>query len=176
MTIFTTNYENNNNKNYEPVPEGNYECTIEKVGRDATKNGKEFLAVNLRIRKDLDKKLPQTNGKYHNRIVFGQFWKSEKNPNAYQDVLNALMECVDIPEGKTFESWSDIDDALAGKPVMVHITIEEDEYKGKKTKRNRIAPWAFSKTRAPFHKPQGDPFNGNEGADADDISDDDLPF
>lgn len=86
MTLFTTNYKNLENNDNKPVPEGVYEVIIEDTHPDATPGGTEYISMNLRIRKDLDKALPNTNGKQHNRVVFMNIWKERKQTSTIHQI------------------------------------------------------------------------------------------
>lgn len=173
MTLFTTDYSHNDDNKFKPVPEGDYECIIDKASPDATKNGTEYLAVNFRIRDDLDKAMPDTNGKYHKRIIFGQFWKRKDTGKYNQVDIQRLLQNAGIPEGTPIKDWDDFNKKLSSKAIRAHVTVDEDEYNGKTTQRNRVASWNLEPTKFPL---QGtDPFGENTGS-KDEISDDDLPF
>ncbi|MFB5979709.1 DUF669 domain-containing protein [Lactobacillus delbrueckii] len=80
MAFFTVGKVEKKNS-YEPIPEGYYEMSIKSVSKDATKAGTEYLSIVLRVRDDLDQALPETNGKYHNRIVFANYRPGRKRSN-----------------------------------------------------------------------------------------------
>lgn len=170
MALFTTDYSKNEENNYKPVPEGDYEVIIEKAEPDATPNGTEFLAVNYRIREDLDKALPETNGKYHKRLIFGQYWKRKQTGKYSQTDVNRMLAAVGVPEGTPIKDWNDFSDKLVGQPVLIHVTVDENEYQGKKTERNQVASWNIAPTKYPLQK---DPFSNNGGAE---LTEDDIPF
>jgi hypothetical protein len=173
MSLFTTDYSHNEDTNFKPLPEGDYEVIIEKAGQDATKGGTEYLSVNYRVRKDLDKAMPETNGKYHNRIIFGSFWK-RKDTGKYNDTdVNRLMSAAGVPSGTQIKDWDDFSDKLVGKPVRIHVTIDSSEYNGKTTERNQVASWNISQTEYPLQ--QADPFADAKGNDTE-LSDEDVPF
>lgn len=176
MSLFETNYSNNKQTNYTPLPEGEYECTITKAGLDATPGGTEYLAVNLKVRNDLDKALPDTNGKYHNRTVFVQFWKNKQTGKYNLDQLQYVLEAAGVPEGRSVKDWEDFSNLLVNKPVRAFVKVEKDTYQGKSTERNRVAPWGFSKTKFPFQSTSTatDPFASSK--EDVEITDEDVPF
>lgn len=176
MSLFETNYSKNEKTNYAPVPEGEYECLITKATPDVTPGGTEYLAINLKVRDDLDKALPETNGKYHKRVVFVQFWKNKETGKYNSDQLQYVLEAAGVPEGHDIKDWDEFRELLVDKPVRVFVKVEEDTYQGKTTTRNRVAPWGFSKTKFPLQKKQADPFEGACGVSEDELTDKDIPF
>lgn len=175
MTLFTTNYKNLENNDNKPVPEGVYEVIIEDTHPDATPGGTEYISMNLRIRKDLDKALPNTNGKQHNRMVFMNIWKRKKTNKYDPSDLNFIMKAAGYPENTPVADWDDWSDKLIGKAVKVKVTIDKSEYKGKSEERNQVWANSFRKTDYPLRNAQAeDPFK--ETNNSNDISDEDLPF
>lgn len=194
--FMTTDYSKNTGNNYEPVPTGNYEMIINKVTESATKNGAESLDIDLLIRNDVDKALPDTNGKYHNRHVFMHNWK-RKATNQYDlENFQYILQAVGVPEGTKIQGLDDFIKLISGAAVRVFVKKEENTYQGKTQEQNQVAPWNFEKTQFPniqheFPKgknvPPKNPFTGGKQAqnapdpfagsdDRIDISDDDVPF
>lgn len=175
MALFTTNYKDLKDRN-SVVPEGIYECIIDATGPDATPGGTEYIKVNLRIRKDLDKALPDTNGKQHNRIIFVNIWKRKKTGKYDPSDLNFIMKAAGYPENTPVEDWDDWTNKLVGKPVKVKVDIDESEYQGKTIKRNQVWASSFRTTDFPLQgsKENADPFKGT--GNTTEFSDNDLPF
>lgn len=174
MALFTTNYKDLNDNT--PVPEGTYECIIEETHPDATPGGTEYIRVNLRIRKDLDQALPNTNGRQHNRLVFVSIWKRKKKGKYDPTDLNFIMKAAGYPENTPVEDWDDWTNKLVGKPVKVKVTIDKSEYQGKTTERNQVWADSFKPTDYPLQGSQNnqDPFD--QKGNTTEISDKDLPF
>lgn len=174
MALFTTNYKDLNDNT--PVPEGTYECIIEDTQPDATPGGTEYIKVNLRIRKDLDQALPNTNGKQHNRLVFMNIWKRKKTGKYDPSDLNFIMKAAGYPKNTPVEDWDDWTNKLVGKPVKVKVTIDKSEYQGKTTERNQVWANSFKPTDYPLQGSQNnqDPFD--QKGDTTEINEDDLPF
>lgn len=161
------------------VPEGRYECFIEDARPDATPGGTEYINIRLRIRKDLDKALPNTNGKQHNRVLFCSVWRRKATQQYSSDDLNAISKAAGLPDGASYDALDKWTDALIDKPVSVAVTIDKSEYQGKATERNQIWANSFRTTKYPLSKQQEDPFKGSEDtANEQTIADDadDLPF
>lgn len=175
MALFTTSYKDLKDRD-SLVPEGVYECIIDDTRPDATPGGTEYIKINLRIRKDLDQALPDTNGKQHNRIVFVSIWKRKKTGKYDPSDLNFIMKAAGYPENTPVEDWDDWTKKLVGKPVKVKVNIDESEYQGKTVKRNQVWASSFKSTDFPLQvsKASTDPFN--DTGDTTEISDKDLPF
>lgn len=169
MSLFKTDYSNTGNNNYDTLPTDNYEVIIEDVTENATPSGAETLQLKLRVRKDLDKALPETNGKYHNRIVFMDNWKRKATKDYDWESIQDIFKAVGVPEGQEYNSIDDVRNALINKPANVYVKEEDNEYNGKTTKVNRVAPWNFSKTAYPVD-PLASQTNTVE------VNEDDLPF
>lgn len=175
MTDFiTTDYSNNDSKDFALLPKNNYEMIIKSVQEKATKNGKESLQIDLQVRDDLDKALPETNGKYHKRIVFNPFWKRDINGQYQYDMTHFqyVLEAVGIPAGTKLASVEDFIKAIVNKPVLVYVDQQENEYNGETTTQNTVAPWGYKQTKFPTVANQADPFEGQKV----DVDPADLPF
>lgn len=174
----TTDYSTNTG-GFEPIPTGNYEMVINKAQEVATKNGAESLQIDLIVRNDLDKvpELAETNAKYHNRHVFNDNWK-RKATNKYEiDSFQYILDAVGVPEGTRIASIEDFFKLITHKPVKVYVKKEDNEYQGRTTQVNRVAPWNYAKTDFPEVQHTFKEKNSNNSS-ADDISvsDEDIPF
>lgn len=186
MSFINADYSKNQENSFEPLPEGNYEVLIQQAQERTTQNGAESLQLRLVVRNDLDAALPDTNGKYHNRVIFMDNWKRKKTNQYDMDGLQYILEAAKIPEGTQLNSVDDFCNALKMKPVNVYTKIQKsDGY----DPRNTIAPWGVSETDYPqvAHKFKNgdqdqvfnrgdvsDPFKNN--GQPIDISNEDLPF
>lgn len=185
--MFTVDYSKNEKMDFSPLPEGNYECIIRNTKEDATPNGKEKFQLDLVVRNDLDKALPETNGKYKNRILFHDNWKRQIDGKYIYDMSHFMyiLEAAGIPEGTKISSMDDLHDLLVGKPVKIFTKVEYNDYQGED--ENTIAPWGYDKSDYPNvqHKfkedegsdtatPKDNPFNDTNSGE--DILDQDLPF
>lgn len=141
------NYETEN----KPLPAGTYEMIIKSVEVKATKgtNPHEYLNFDLMVRKDLDQvaELSETNAKQHGRHIFVSVWTlkdSSGNDSGKYDpkVLNHIAKVAGVP-ATNFKSIEEYMNALFNKPVRTSVTVREDEYQGKKTKRNESTPIYF---------------------------------
>lgn len=191
-----TDYSNNQDNGFDPLPTGTYEMIINNAKENATKSGAETLQIDLLVRNDLDKvpDLAETNAKYHNRHVFMNNWKRHATNQYDLDGFQYILQAVGVPEGTPLKSIDDFIKLITGAAVNVYVKQEENTYNGTTSMVNRVAPWNFSETKFPevqheyksSSKPaakspapsgnnnQADPFAGN--ADTVNVSDDDVPF
>lgn len=182
MALFVTQKVEKKNNDFEPIPAGYYEMTIDSTGPDATKGGTEYIKVALRVRKDLDQALPETNGKYHNRLVFASVWRRKATGQYDENDLSAITQAAGYAPGTPIEDWNDWSQKLEGKNVRVKVGISEDTYQGKTTKRNQVWPSDFEPTQFPTQAQmqaqpqpqQPSPFAQPQSPVQ--INDNDLPF
>lgn len=177
---FTTDYSNNNGGN-SVLPEGVYECVVSSVQEQATKGGAESIHFDLIVRNDLDQAMPETNGKHHNQHIWLDEWK-RKTGHYEMGNIQYFMEAAGIPEGTSITSMEQFFDFMYHKPVLIKLSVDESEYKGKKQERNSAAPWDWKKTKFPQvahqwkkSKSNDDPFANKKTSNVD-VSDNDLPF
>lgn len=183
--FFTTDYSALSDNDYSPMPTAEYEMVIQRVERKTTKNGKEAITFWLVVRNDLTKvpELAEQNGKYANRYVFDDHWKRDVN-GKYQLNVNNLMyvlQAAGVPEGTSFSSFDDFNNAVAGKPVRVYVKKEFDDYSQQEI--NTVAPWNYSKSQYPTvnHTWKESSNNNNQQSDpvvtnGVEVKDNDLPF
>ena len=182
MALFVTQRVEKKNDDFEPIPAGYYEMTIDSTGPDATKGGTEYIKVALRVRKDLDQALPETNGKYHNRLVFANVWRRKETGQYDQDDLSFITQAAGYEPGTKIEDWNDWSQKLEGKNVRVKVGISEDTYQGKTTKRNQVWPSDFEPTQFPTQaqmqaQPQPQPTSPFAQPQSPvQVNDNDLPF
>lgn len=176
MALFVTQEVEKKNGEFEPLPAGYYEMTIDSTGPDATKGGTEYIKVALRVRSDLDKALPETNGKYHNRLVFASVWRRKATGQYDTNDLSIITQAAGYAPGTPIEDWNDWSQKLEGKNVRVKVGIIEDTYQGKTTKRNQVWPSDFEPTQFPT-QPQAQPQQDNPFTQPQaQVNDNDLPF
>lgn len=190
MSFLTANYEENKQSNYGALPTNEYEMVIGNAYEDATKNGAETLKIDLIVRNDLENApaLAETNGKYSNRYVFMDNWK-RKATNQYDvESFQYILEAVGVPEGTRIESIDDFMNLIIGKPVLVYVKKEVDDYnttdQNNPVYQNQVAPWNFKPSNFPQmahkFKSKDDTSNNasNNGFESSGttIEDDDLPF
>ena len=143
MFNFKADYSDIETTGFEPLPTGNYECIIQKAQEKVTAANKESIALRLVVRNDLDKALPETNGKYKNRILFDDFWKTTIDGQYVHNIKNLMhvMDAVGIPEGTEINSVDQLLGMLIGKPVKIYTQVQPNTYNGVTTDQNNIAPW-----------------------------------
>lgn len=187
MTFLNTDYSKVERTSHDALPEGVYEMVIKKAQEQATPNGAESFQIDLVVRNDLDKALPETNGKYHNRHIFNDNWKRKATKQYDLDSFQYILEAVGVPEGTPINSIQDFSDVLKGKPVQVYVKRELDEYNttdpNNPQYRNTVAPWNYEKTNFPQVQHQWKQSNDNNSnggfekkENAPTINDEDVPF
>lgn len=120
-------------------PEGDYEVIITKAEEKQTKgSGKTYLSLSLVIRNDVDQK-------YKNAYLFHTLWKRKEPTEADRQVngygfsqIMSLSKAAGLPNGKNYDSLTDLLTELMKKPVKAHLV--HDEYNG--DKRESIAWFA----------------------------------
>ncbi|WP_428416296.1 DUF669 domain-containing protein [Phocicoccus schoeneichii] len=191
MALFTTNYNEVQENDYNALPTGEYEVLILSIKERETPNGKIGMNFDLVVRNDLKEvqSLKETNGKFANRRVFTTEWKRNKN-GSYKYELNNFMHylaAVKVPEGTEIKDLNHLASLLRNKPVRVYIKEEENTYQGNTEMVNTIAPWGFKPTQFENvnHQFKDDAQNNSKANDnpwgtndssAADVQDDDLPF
>lgn len=191
MALFTTNYNEVQENDYNALPTGEYEVLILSIKERETPNGKIGMNFDLVVRNDLKEvqSLKETNGKFANRRVFTTEWKRNKN-GSYKYELNNFMHylaAVKVPEGTEIKDLNHLASLLRNKPVRVYIKEEENTYQGNTEMVNTIAPWGFKPTQFENvnHQFKDDDQNNSKANDnpwgtndssAADVQDDDLPF
>lgn len=174
MSFIKTDYSKNEENNFEPLPSDNYEMIIQSAQEQATKNGAESLQLKLVVRNDLDG-VSDNQKKYHNRIVFMDNWKRKATNQYDMQGFQYILDACKIPEGTDIPTIQAFMDMISGKPVNVYVKKEENEYDGKTTEVNRVAPWNISETKfSDVQHKFKDPNQTN--AKAPEVSDGDLPF
>ena len=191
MALFTTNYNEVQENDYNALPTGEYEVLILSIKERETPNGKIGMNFDLVVRNDLKEvqSLKETNGKFANRRVFTTEWKRNKN-GSYKYELNNFMHylaAVKVPEGTEIKDLNHLASLLKNKPVRVYIKEEENTYQGNTEMVNTIAPWGFKPTQFENvnhqfkedaqnnSKANDNPWGTNDSSAAD-VQDDDLPF
>lgn len=169
MTFFTTNYKDlKEAPSYGALPKGEYEMVIAKAAFQANTNGKESLFLDLVVRNDLQgvPDLQATNGKFANRHIFYNLWKRDLN-NQYMfdpEHLQYILAGANVPEGMSFSTLEEFENALNRRPVLVYTTVGKDN---KGEDRNDVAPWGFKKSAYPqvqhnFEKPNQGQASNNQ--------------
>lgn len=184
MTLFKTNYKNvnSNQGNYEPIPAGDYEMLIASASEEVAKTGTQSIVFKMVVRNDLDQALPSTNGKYHNRVVWVRTWKSKDTGEYNEDVFQHILWAIGVPEGTEINSLEQFFNIVWNKPVKAPVYIEENEYQGKKSKRNNISLFKLMNTefiKVAHTNKDGQVVNQGQGQpqqQAPDISASNLPF
>lgn len=175
---FSTTYDES--KEYELLPEGDYECMIISAGENATPGGYVYFGVRLVIRNDV----PQ---KYQNRNIYHSIW--EKKPEnqteddkkvggySFKQLMN-LAQNAGLPSGKSYETLNEMGEDLRGKCVIA--CVEHHEWNGKTSVRvkwfKRSASAVDSRPNSTVDSVQFRAAANGEGEMRTILSDGDLPF
>lgn len=149
--MFKIDYSQLQDNSYSPLPAGVYEVIIQSAKEDATKSGAEKLGLVLVVRNDLKNvpELAETNGKHANRLVFDDHWKARATGEYRINNFLHILKAAGVPEGTPIASIDDLINLFTSKPVRVKVEQEENEYNGKTTTRNTVAPWDYGPTQFP---------------------------
>src|SRR5699024_9985716 len=148
MSFITTDYSENKEQDFKPLPTDNYEMIIQSAQERAAMNGAESLQLKLDVRNDLDG-VSDNQKKYHNRVVFMDNWKRKATNQYDMQGFQYILDACKIPEGTDIPTVQAFMTTIEGKAVSVFVTEEDNEYNGKTTKVNRVAPWNIRTTKFP---------------------------
>ena len=162
------------------VKEGDYEAIIERMEVKTIPSGKNKLSVAFRIRDDVDQA-------YKNKWMFKDIWTEKDNPEVFnRKQINQLLGTQKIADGTEFASINEIIKFLENAPLIIHIGIEFNEWRGEDVntvsyfKKTKVVPQVVGgddeeedipQSPAPAPAPKQEPVQ--EGVV---IGDDDLPF
>lgn len=136
---FQLHYEGNHGL----IPEGEYECRIERALETATNRGTPYLDILLRVRRDVEQ--PEQGRRIDHAI-----WP-KRTPDAADQAFGgysakqilSLSEAAGLPSGRGYQGFEDWCDDLSGR--LVRVTVYHDAYGGSTRARVR---WC-SATRYP---------------------------
>lgn len=124
---FSTNYDDV--QDYGLIPEGYYEVIIKNIEEHTTKKGSKGLNITLIVRNDVQQECK-------NRLIFHTLWKRKEPTQADLQVqgygfsqIMALAKAAKLPNGKSYDTLSDLCDDLIGRVICVYV--EHEEYEGK---------------------------------------------
>lgn len=150
---------------HDPLPEGDYEVAVEKIGLKTLQSGKTKISIWLRVRGDVEQE-----GK--GRVIFDDVWKEKDHPEYYnRKRINNLLGTQDIKDGTVFDTIQDVMLALQGAHMIAHVVQEFDDFRGETI--NRVKWYRSSKA-----KPQtlGAAPSAPASSGTADIDEEDLPF
>lgn len=148
---------------FELIPNGKYECQIEKAEfKETPTNHRKKIALTIKVRSDIEQPCK-------GRTLFDDIWTSKEDGITYDErKINRILGTQDIPEGTTFDTIQDVVKAIVGVYLVCAVEIKHDDYNGKDV--NRVNHYEESK-----NKPQT---LGGEAptASAIELDDEDIPF
>ena len=148
------------------LPEGKYECTVNKVTESTTKGGTLYINVEFIIRKDVAQK-------YGGKHIFYPIFQRKKEKQTKDDekvngfsykMLMNLCRAAGLQSGTKYKSLNELFEDLKGKNV--NVQIEHDEYNGAVQEKVKYV-----------NAPQVPSYKTNEAQQTPVFdADDDLPF
>lgn len=168
---------NENNNKFELLPTGTYEVECLGASLGATKNGKTFLQVTLRVRDDLNGVSDNImNQRFNNRRAFIKHYPSKKTHRFPEQLINSLGTAAGAENGFQLSSFEDFNNLISGK--MMRVKIEERHtpmQNGGTWDENQVAPREYKKTHYPVKTSaqQAEDIFGSSNVT---VADDDLPF
>lgn len=155
----------NADKDFDKIPDGDYEVSVESMKEATTKNGKDKIAIGFRIREDVEQPCK-------GRFLWDDIWKEKDNPSQYNHLrLDQLIGTQHVEDGTSFETVDDIARVMVGSFLIVHVKNEVDEWQGEKRERTRIKYYKSTKHPA---QTLNSPSSGNLSSI--EITDDEMPF
>lgn len=155
-----------NDKFENGVADGIYEVVVFKANEDATKNGAEFVNIDLIIRNDIDQK-------FKNAHIFHRIWKSKETGNYNARSFNTIGWALNLDENKEYPTIDDLLEDFFMRTARVRVKNEESEYNGNTYNNLNVKSWDRSKFPEVNHQFRN---KENNAPTPIDISDDDLPF
>lgn len=124
---------------FDPVPIGQYECTVDKSEAVKTQNGKPMIKVQFKVQ----------TGPHANRVIFNNFVVSPESPNAMGFFFRHMAALgLDANYFAQRPSMQNISDALLGRSVVVGVKIRQ--YQGAdQNEVTSIKPWTGGGVGAP---------------------------
>lgn len=165
---FTMDYSNNST--FELIPEGEYECIIERGMENATKFGTPYLELQFVVRRDVDQ--PQQGQRINHTM-----WM-KKNPDSMdaqfygysaKQILK-LSEAAGLTAGRSYQDFEEWFEDLTGR--LVRVTVEHSTYNGR---TNARVKW-INATMYPNMVEAKNAAQANTAAFTPIADDDDVPF
>lgn len=158
MAEISYTYMADDTKEFQPLPEGDYECFIDDFIFGSSATGNEYIRIKLRVRDDVEQE-----GK--NRVISDFIRKEEDGIHFNQKKINRILGTQKIENGVKFDNIEAVGGFLRGRDLIAHLKI--NEWNGKKD--NSVY----------FYKPTEHPsqtMGKAEEKKAVASEDDDLPF
>lgn len=161
-------YEFSNEREYDLIPEGDYEVILENAEITTSKNGAEYISCCYRIREDVEQGC-------QGRLIFENIYKDKNNPELFdkRKLHNILL--VQGKEGRyKFDDNDEIVQHINGLLMLIHIENKPaDQWHDKPY--NQIKYLSYKPTKNPY-KTLGGATAKQPSTNPDDIKDEDLPF
>lgn len=149
MGFLTVNHNEVQEKEYEKLPEGDYEVVVSGIEKRQSSSGNDMLKLTLTIRSDV----AQEGQK---RKVWDYLVDTEKAKFKFQQVAKAL----NVPNSKNFNTIDEFGQEILYKAVKIKIKHERSEYNNKVYTNERVANYypASKPYSVPATPPSASPF------------------
>jgi hypothetical protein len=162
-------YEFSNEREFDLLPEGDYEVVLENAEIKETKAGKPYISCCYRVREDVEQGC-------QGRPIFESIFPDKTNPELFDKrKLHAIL-LVQGKEGRyKFEDNDEIIQHINGLLMLVHVENNPaDDYHDKPY--NQIKYCSYKPTKHPYKTLEGGQSNKTPSVNPADIKDEDLPF
>ena len=108
---------------FELIPNGKYECQIEKAEfKETPTNHRKKIALTIKIRSDVEQN-------FQGRLIFDDIWTSKDDGITYDGhKINRILGTQEIAEGTVFDTIQDVVNAMVGSYLVCDIRIKHDDY------------------------------------------------
>lgn len=130
MGFLTVNHNDAPQREYEKLPEGEYEVVISEVEKRKSTSNNDMLKVTFTVRSDIEQQ-----GK--KRKVFDYLVDTEKAKFKFQQLAKALQ----FPNDKSFNTIEEFAKAILFEPARITVKHERSEYNGKTYTNERVSAY-----------------------------------
>lgn len=170
MTAFTIDY--NEATDFGGVTDGTYEVIVNWTREDVSKNGAEYINVDLIIRNDM-------NQNFKNAHIFYHIWRNKTTKKYHRGMIQGLAKAFSLPNGKQYQTFDDFLDDFTHRVGKVTVANEKStgndgkEYENLEVKK--LEPTTFTQSQHQFKEVAQQASNPLGGQEVN-IPDEDLPF
>jgi len=130
MGFLTVNHNEAPQREYEKLPEGEYEVVISEVEKRRSTSNNDMLKVTFTVRSDFEQ-----NGK--KRKVFDYLVDTEKAKFKFQQLAKALQ----FSNERNFNTIEEFAKAILFEPARITVKHERSEYNGKTYTNERVSAY-----------------------------------
>lgn len=146
------------NKEFEPIAEGDYEVSLEAEWAKTKTSGEPYINCKFTIRKDVDQK-------FGGRMVFDGIYKNKTTGEYNSSKINAILAAIPCAK-MDFDDYDGLIQYINGQNMI--ISIKTQEAQGDYPARSVVE---FCSYRTTEHLP-----TNSEKPTLTEVNEDDLPF